>query len=82
MIWDGLCIIAVQMCLFDTTLEEDYSRRPMLVPLSNEWNACNLLIGEKEVSHGVASSTSIRSLLFFCILFTSVLCDAGVQLFS
>lgn len=38
-----------QLSLFDTSLEEDYKRRPYLKPLSNEWNACNLLIGEKEV---------------------------------
>jgi len=44
---------AYQLSLFDTSLEEDYERRPQLVPLSNEWNACNLLIGEKEVCHYV-----------------------------
>jgi hypothetical protein len=51
----SLCM-SVQLSLYDTRLEEDYVRRPTLVPLSNEWNACNLLIGEKEVSISVITN--------------------------
>lgn len=38
-----------QLGYYLTTLEEDILRRSHMTPYSNDWNACNVLIGEKEV---------------------------------
>ena len=56
--------MSVQLSLYDTRLEEDYIRRSTLVPHSNEWNACNLLIGEKEVSINVITNFHLSLKLY------------------